>query len=167
MAKITQVRIAKRLGLDVSSVNKILNRCAGPVFKKETIKKVFQIAKEMGYDFDRIKFRHRRRYPRRDVSVDAQIAIHRADGSLYDQGTATIRDISAGGACLSDITLPQGNIPLEAFTIRVRPAAKTLEEMELPGRVVRLMTDEGVGFGVSFDSIDSAVQRRLLKLSAN
>ena len=32
----TQVEIARRAGLDVSSVNKILNRRRGPVFKQAT-----------------------------------------------------------------------------------------------------------------------------------
>ena len=38
----TQVEIARRVGLDVSSVNKILNRRPGPVFKKSTVDKVFK-----------------------------------------------------------------------------------------------------------------------------
>lgn len=49
----TQLQIAKICGLDVSSVNKILTRAPGPVFRKETIKKVFSVAKRMGYNFDR------------------------------------------------------------------------------------------------------------------
>ena len=40
---VTQQDIAKTVGLDVSSVNKILNRVPGPVFRRETIKAVFQI----------------------------------------------------------------------------------------------------------------------------
>ncbi len=35
---VTQVEIARRVGLDVSSVNKILNRRTGPVFRKATIR---------------------------------------------------------------------------------------------------------------------------------
>ncbi len=50
---VTQQDIAKTVGLDVSSVNKILNRVPGPVFRKETVKAVFQIAKELGYNFKR------------------------------------------------------------------------------------------------------------------
>lgn len=49
----TQVEIARRCNLDVSSVNKILNRVDGPVFRKETVQKVFRIAREVGYDFNR------------------------------------------------------------------------------------------------------------------
>ena len=85
---ITQVEIAHRVGLDVSSVNKILNRRSGPVFRKETIKKVFKIAKDMGYDFGRLKYAHRRRFVRKDISLGAEIYVYHKDGSLYDQGVA-------------------------------------------------------------------------------
>lgn len=50
---VTQVEIARRVGLDVSSVNKILNEVPGPVFAKETKKLVFQVAKKMGYPLKR------------------------------------------------------------------------------------------------------------------
>lgn len=50
---VTQVAIARKIGLDVSSVNKILNRAVGPVFRKETIKLVFKTAKDMGYNTER------------------------------------------------------------------------------------------------------------------
>lgn len=49
----TQVEIAERCDLDVSSVNKILNRVKGPVFKEATIKRVFKVAEQVGYDFGR------------------------------------------------------------------------------------------------------------------
>jgi transcriptional regulator with XRE-family HTH domain len=50
---VTQCDIAERVGLDVSSVNKILNFVEGPVFRKETREQVLRVAKELGYDFDR------------------------------------------------------------------------------------------------------------------
>jgi transcriptional regulator with XRE-family HTH domain len=49
----TQVDIAKAVGLDVSSVNKILNETPGPRFKPGTISKVFRVAEKMGYNFNR------------------------------------------------------------------------------------------------------------------
>ena len=52
---ITQVELARTLGLDVSTVNKILNRRPGMRFRKETVRQVFQTAKSMGFDFNRIK----------------------------------------------------------------------------------------------------------------
>lgn len=49
----TQAEIAERVGLDVSTVNKILNRVEGPVFREETIKMVFSTARSLMYDFSR------------------------------------------------------------------------------------------------------------------
>lgn len=48
----TQVDIARRIGLDCSSVNKILNRSRG-VFKRETIAQVFRVARQLGYRLER------------------------------------------------------------------------------------------------------------------
>lgn len=53
MKRVTQLQIARQVGLDVSSVNKILNRMPGPVFRKETIQLVFRVARELGYNFHR------------------------------------------------------------------------------------------------------------------
>jgi DNA-binding LacI/PurR family transcriptional regulator len=49
----TQSEIAERVGVDISTVNKILNRVEGPVFRQETIKQVFSMAKKLKYDFSR------------------------------------------------------------------------------------------------------------------
>jgi len=46
---VRQADIAKAVGIDVSSVNKILNRRPGVVFKEETIKRVFEAAERMGW----------------------------------------------------------------------------------------------------------------------
>lgn len=50
MSRPTQKAIAERVGIDVSSVNKILNRMPGPVFAKETIERVERVAKRMGWE---------------------------------------------------------------------------------------------------------------------
>lgn len=51
--KTTQVEIAARVGLDVSSVNKILNGMRGAKFREETVARVLRTARRMGYDFGR------------------------------------------------------------------------------------------------------------------
>src|SRR5213594_3978319 len=123
---VTQVAIAKRLSLDVSSVNKILNRRQGPVFRKETIKRVFKAAQDLGYDFNKLKYVHRRRFPRREVSIATELSVVAKDGTLYDQGVATIKDISQCGAKVTDVALPQGSLPVEPFTVTLRPMAENL-----------------------------------------
>ena len=46
---VTQQQIAETLGLDVSSVNKILNGVRGPKFRDKTIRRVFSTARLLGY----------------------------------------------------------------------------------------------------------------------
>lgn len=161
---VTQVEIARRVGLDVSSVNKILNRRQGPVFRRETIKKVFKFAREMGYDFNKLKYTHRRRHPRTEVSIGAEFYIYSRDGSLYDQGVATIRDLSLSGARITDVALPLGNLPTEPFTVAIRPMLKPLDDVEIPGRVVRLLTNGSLSYGIEFIRIDASVQKKLRKV---
>jgi len=47
----TQADVARLIGVDVSTVNKILNRKPGPKFKKSTIHNVFKAARTVGYDY--------------------------------------------------------------------------------------------------------------------
>jgi transcriptional regulator with XRE-family HTH domain len=161
---VTQVEIARRVGLDVSSVNKILNRRAGPVFRKETIRKVFRAARELGYDFNRIKYHHRRRHPRREVALGAEFLICKGDGSVHDRGVATIRDLSVSGARVGDLQLPTGTFPAGAFSVRIRPLAKPLDEIEIHGEVVRL---SGGDYGIRFGKLDGTHARRLGKFIGN
>lgn len=162
---ITQVEIAHRVGLDVSSVNKILNRRSGPVFRKETIKKVFKIARDMGYDFGRLKYAHRRRFARKDISLGAELYVYHKDGSLYDQGVATIRDISLGGARLGDVTLPTGALPVTPFTVGIRPMQKPVDDIEIQGQIVRLHANGSTDFGVQFGKIDSSIEKKLRRIA--
>jgi transcriptional regulator with XRE-family HTH domain len=163
---ITQVEIARRVGLDVSSVNKILNRRQGPVFRKDTVKKVFRVAKELGYDFGRLKYQHRRRHPRRELSLGAELYVYHKDGSLYDQGVATIRDISLCGAKISDVTLPTGALPVESFTVGIRPMQKPVDDIEIPGMIVRYHLNGLASYGVEFQGLDPALEKKLRRIAA-
>lgn len=47
---VTQTQIARRMKMDVSSVNKILNKSPGK-FRDTTVKRVLKLAEELGYEF--------------------------------------------------------------------------------------------------------------------
>ena len=162
---ITQVEIARRVGLDVSSVNKILNKRQGPVFRKDTIKRVFRVAKELGYDFSRLKYQHRRRHPRKEMAVGAELCIYHKDGSVYDQGVATIRDISLCGARISDVTLPMGTLPVEAFTVGLRPMQKPVDDIEIPGMIVRYHFNGVPSYGVEFRKLESPLEKKVRRIA--
>jgi len=162
---ITQIEIARRVGLDVSSVNKILNRRQGPVFREKTVKKVFRVAQELGYDFGRLKYQHRRRYPRKEMAQEARISIYRKDGSLYDRGVAVVHDISLGGALISDVTLPLKSLPVGPFTVGLHLARKPTDDIEISGRIVRLNFNNSLMYGIAFEKLDPAVEKKFRRIT--
>ncbi len=162
---VTQVEIARRIGIDVSSVNKILNRRKGPVFKKDTIRRVFRVARELGYDFGRLKFQHRRRHPRRQVSIGAELYVYHKNGMLYDQGVATISDISECGARVTDVKLPLGSIPAEPFSVGLRISTKPMNNIEIPGQIVRFHPNHSWSYGIDFLKLEPGLQKKLRRLA--
>jgi len=162
---VTQVEIARRVGLDVSSVNKILNRRPGPVFRKETVQKVFRVARQLGYDFSRLKYQHRRRHPRKPISLGAELYIYKKDGNLYDQGVATIRDISLCGARITDVALPLGSLPIEPFSVALRPMQKPMEDVELQGTIVRILSNGATSFGIQFAPVSGPLEKKLRRIA--
>ena len=162
----TQVEIARRVGLDVSSVNKILNRRPGPVFKQATIEKVFKVAKQVGYSLDRLKRPHGRSHERRHVDFPGKLALYGLDGSLYDQGTCSVSDIALCGASLVDVHLPKGMLPVEPFTIRLQMTGKKNEIVEVRGRVVRLdHASETLRLGIAFHDVGPALEAKIASLT--
>jgi transcriptional regulator with XRE-family HTH domain len=162
---VTQSEIARRVGLDVSSVNKILNRRRGPIFREKTIKKVFRIAQDIGYDFGRLKYHHRRRHPRKEMAQEARISIYREDGSLYDHGVAIVHDISLGGALISDVTLPMKSLPVGPFTVGLHLARKPADDVEISGRIVRLNLNDSLTYGIAFEKLDPAVEKKFRRIT--
>ena len=59
--QVTQQDIAEKLGLDRTTVNKILNGGQSEIIRKETVDNVMKTAHKMGYDFSKL-----RRYYKRD-----------------------------------------------------------------------------------------------------
>src|SRR5438874_2731658 len=141
---VTQLEIGRRVGIDVSSVNKILNKKPGAVFRKETIRKVFRVARDLGYNLDRLKHQHRRQHPRRSADFPLELSIYLADGTLFDRGQAVMRDVSLSGALLSGIILtPDKGIPLRPHSIGIRLLDGPLKDLEIRSRPVRFLGREG------------------------
>ncbi|HEV3026920.1 MAG TPA: hypothetical protein VG457_05065 [Planctomycetota bacterium] len=162
---VTQVQIARKVGLDVSSVNKILNKREGPRFRKDTIRKVFKVARELGFDFGRLKYSHRRHYVRKSLSVPLELSIYSSDGELLDRGIATMSEISLSGALLSGIVLTQHAIPLRPHTIGLRILDGALKDFEIKGQPVRFSHQgPAISVAVEFLKTEAAKIERLRKI---
>ena len=163
---VTQADIARRVGIDVSSVNKILNRKPGSVFRKETVRKVFKLARQLGYKLDRLKHHHRREHARKMSSFPLEVSIYLADGSLYDRGQAVMRDVSLSGALLSGMLLTSGKgIPLQPHSLGIRVLDGPLKDFEIRSKPVRIVQREGaVYLAVAFEAIHDAALSQLRQI---
>ena len=159
---VTQVQIARHAGVDVSTVNKILNRRREPAYRKETIRRVFQIARRLGFDFGRLKHDHARRHPRKVVNLPVEISLYANGEILYDRGKAVLRNVSLSGALLGALVLPGMKMPAGPFTLGIRLLEGPLKDVEVRGRPVRLVHGEdALDLAMEFLGTEEAAARRL------
>ena len=159
----TQVEIAKRLSLDVSTVNKILHAVPGPKWREETVKAVFDTAHKIGYDLGQMKHRHSRSHPRISLDLTVKVSIELFNKEVVDKGTAQITSISLGGARLSHLQLGKDSIPIEPFYIQIRFKNVALKE-PLRAEIVRIIAKDRLEFGVRFRNIDMHMAKALRKV---
>jgi transcriptional regulator with XRE-family HTH domain len=163
---VTQQDIADRVGLSRTTVTKILNRDPSYITSDETRRKVFEAAEELGYNFKQIRRPFRRRYGRADINTEGNIVLVFKDGEVFDKGEATVRNISAGGALLTNVRLAKGVLPIKRFSIilRIRDI-KDLEDLVGECEIVRFTDFEETvpetHIGVRFLSISKRDQKRI------
>ena len=163
---VTQSDIARKCGIDISSVNKILHQLPGASFNKKTIQNVFRVAKELGYDLGRLKHPHRRRHPRKAVEVAIQMTIYRTDGTVFSSGQATLKEVSLSGAILSAMVQSHPAVPLAPHTIGIHPLSGEMKGVEVRGRLVRFFhEDNGLSLAIEFLTTESAARKWLRKIS--
>jgi hypothetical protein len=125
---VTQVEIARTLGVDISTVNKILNRTPGYKFRKETIKHL-----------------------RAQTDMRSEFLIYGQDGNIKERGEAVIRDLSSGGALVSDIRIPSSTLPITPFIVGLRSPDGT-QGREYRGHVRRFSAQPRMAVGIQFIS---------------
>lgn len=158
---VTLAEIARLAGIDVSSVGKILNRVQGPIFSEETIRKVFQLADELGFRFEQLKHRGHRKVGRKKAGFPSELALFAPDGSLIDRGRCIVADIAIGGASITDIELHQGKLPIRPLSIILQFAAKG-DPIEVRGQVVRINETNGtLSLGIAFQDAGPAVEEKI------
>lgn len=112
---------------------------------------VFQAAERAAEFFDHLRS-HYRETRRNKVEIDADIRLLMEDGSLYDQGSAKICDISPSGALLGDIHLPKDAFPASPFRIEIVLRSGDYEGIGIHAKPVRFVQDK-CGMGVKFEEI--------------
>lgn len=163
---VTQKDIADKVGLSRTTVTKILNRDPSYITSEKTREKVFKAAEELGYSFKQIRRPFRRKYGRVDIHADGTVVIVFQDGEVFDKGKAVIKNIGAGGALITGLSLPKGVLPLRKFSIILRvKEIRDLEDLVGECEIVRFTESEeggsGIQIGVRFLSISERDRKRI------
>lgn len=109
-----------------------------------------------------VPFQHRRRWPRitADWPANLKIAL-KGQPRISGDGVATVRNISRGGAFLSDIRLDPGGLPTVPFTIEMKINKGEAAGLSAKCKPVRIQTNGGVGMGIEFIRLPSRQAERL------
>ncbi len=118
--KVNQQAIADFLGLDRTTVTKILNRDPRYSASETTKERVFRAAELLGYDFTTIRRPFKREHGRTEINSPVEMAITLEDGTVFDSGTAVVRNLGVGGALLREIKLAKQVLPLQRFTMLIK-----------------------------------------------
>ena len=117
---VNQKDLADYLGLDRTTVTKILNRDPKYSASEGTKSRVFRAAEKLGYDFSTIRRPFKREYGRTEVTAPCEVTLTLEDGQVFDTGSAYIHNIGVGGALLRNIRTEKMTLPLTNFTLTIR-----------------------------------------------
>lgn len=163
---VTQADIARHAGVDLSTVNRILNRRGAHTFREQTVRRVLDVAGRLGFNLGRLRYFHRRRASRLPVSMNCELHVYRDDGTQYDHGKCSISDLSQFGALVSGVALGRESLPTGEVTILLLTLDGPLQGLELRARIVRYQRKESAGYGVEFIKLRPDVCSKLARLLA-
>jgi transcriptional regulator with XRE-family HTH domain len=156
----SQAKIAAKAGLDRTTVSKILNRHPGDRSSPETVRRVFRIARRLGYDFSKIKHTERRRARRGTVRIPCSVAVEH-DGRRFTSGRCTLTNLSASGAMLEELRLGRPEIPLGSFSVKCVPSRGPLVGVCISGEAVRVELNGGAALAVSFKGLSRSAAKKI------
>ena len=154
--KINHEAIARKVGLERSTVTKILN--GDPKFEnhvpEETRVRVIKTAEKMGYFLYRTHRTNRRLYERNVTNKPTEIELKKK-GKVVNSGKARVRNISKSGALIDRIRLRKEYLPqlpfICAFTFGgLRP---------ITGKVVRIQVDSPMALVLKLEKLLSVQGR--------
>lgn len=151
--------IADYLGLDRTTVSKILNGYHREKFAQETVDRVERAAHELGYAKSQ-----RRQHARRDLRGTVDLSIRLKDGldAPVTTGRARIDNVSVTGLLLRDLYLDSTTIPVKPFLLDVTIREGALDGVTsrcVPVRFANQDDDETLSLGVRFLESGEATNR--------
>ena len=117
----------------------------------DTKRLVFEAAAKSAEYFDHLQA-HYRECKRKDVDIDARIAIILDDGTRMAEGTAKVSNVSPSGALLANVDLEGQGLPTSGFTLELKMVSGGYEGIQFQCKPVRLVPEKK-GMGVQFEEI--------------
>lgn len=124
--------------------------------KKTGVLTVFDYRRDSNRFFTHLAAHYRQR-DRKSVAIRCEVDIVLRNGKLVNSGRASIRNLSANGALLSNFTLKEHVFPAKPFRVRVRMLTKEFRGITVICMPVRLEVEDGFGIGVKFQDISVKV----------
>lgn len=157
---VTQLDVARRAGVDVSTVNRILHRKSGPRFREQTVSKVLRTAQKLRYPLATLKHPHRRAGGRQQVTLHCELTVY-ADGlGVFDRGRAVVTELSPGGARIENLRMPKNTLPLTPSVIGIRLLGL---DFEIRGEIVRFHPGSEFSLGLALYPLARPMQALLLR----
>ena len=138
-----RIRALTKLGADGSR-----NEAAS---RSESGKVVFKAAEKSVEFFDHLRA-HYRETRRTSVEIDCDLRLVLQDGTVFDSGTAVLKNLSPSGALLSGMKLKNGCLPAQAFKVVLVLKGDDYGGIGVEATPVRIVS-EMAGLGVKFDEI--------------
>jgi hypothetical protein len=147
----TDVKVADKETEVLFELPPMDGKSAAPATVKINTRQVFRAAEDSAEFFDHLRahYRETRRTP---VEIPCDLKLQLPDGTVFDTGTATVRDVSPSGALLSGLKLPKASFPTGAFKVILVLKGGEYNGIGIEATPVRLAAEIG-GLGVKFDEI--------------
>lgn len=153
-SRITQGDVARKIGIDQGSVSRILNRDTRDSFSEDTVKKVFKIAREMGYLHPALLTTNRRMSARRRTLLKAHLRIIVGTNTVYDEGQVEIHEISESGCLLKGFKTAKRNLPLDRFKFDLEVNEPRMKNFHARCRLIRFSdNEEEFALAVEFEGL--------------
>ena len=160
--RVTQEDIARACNIDQGSVSRILNKDTRDSFADDTVKKVFQIARELGYLHPALVTSNRRESERKRAELQGRVTIIIGTNTVWDEGSVSIDEISGSGMLLKNFQTKKGTFPTDRFRCDVEVLGPRLKGFRARCKVIRFSdNEEEFALGVKFERVDEANREKL------
>jgi hypothetical protein len=134
---VKKIEIAKKLGLHVATISRILNQVPDYRASKETVRRVFKVARDMGYDFERQKRFYQRKYRRTTTNARVKLRARLSDGTVITHDARMV-NMGKGGVLLADFHPRIVTIPMQEENLVLEIVSGRLKGIKAACEVVRV-----------------------------